>query len=688
MPDADGTATVPVQLHEDKGLLVLHLQSPYVRHFVLSTLTGEVLFEGGASFPGSQRRMLHPEFALPLAPGLPRELVLQVIAAPGVPVVTSIRIGRDWNEEAGKRFLLDGIYYGSMALMVLLAVGLAVFARDPNSFRLSATLLAWTVTTAAAQGYGGLFLWPDVPELNSQIAWFIVLAALTSAWFSKGFLADGGVLVDVTRRLLNGAMAVSFAVLVVGLVENIDLAALWVLGTVALIVLGGSIHAASRRDLAAVFLLGAAALAAAPPILVLIWPVVQEYSMFCNFASLVFVVLAVLNRFGTNARKSVLENELARARGRFLANLSHEMRTPLNAIVGYADLCTSAELNSEAKHLVARIDRSAKLLVQIVNDVLDFSKLEAGKLEMDLRPTDLRAVVADVAATVEPKADAGKVSMLVDVADTVPREVLADGGRCTQVLLNLVGNAVKFTPGGTVTIRVRINVRDEKLSIAVVDTGIGIDEEALGQLFNPYAQASATHASSGTGLGLAISKDLAVVMGGDIHVESEKGCGSCFTFEFPFREPPLPVDAQHVFARVCAGRVLVAEDNSVNRMLLRRMLETEGQSVEVVGNGRDAVRRISECSYDLVLMDMNMPVLDGVLATRSVRSTERGRRVPIVAMTGNATQADREQCLGAGMDDYLTKPLTREALNGVLVRYMGQAGPASDVHEPLSEPLL
>ena len=385
-----------------------------------------------------------------------------------------------------------------------------------------------------------------------------------------------------------------------------------------------------------------------------------------------------------------LAEKNARAKSEFLANMSHEIRTPMNAILGMSHLLAGTELSPKQRGYVEQAEHSANLLLRVINDILDFSKIEAGRMEMERIPFSVPKLAASVQDLVKNQAAAKGIALSVAVAPDVPDLVEGDPIRLEQILLNLTGNAVKFTDKGVVAISVTTQdgpAGKTKLLFSVKDSGIGMTAEQVAGLFTPFTQAdtSTTRKYGGTGLGLAISRSLVELMDGTIWCESTPGKGSTFFFTALFdaiatgiaaagaagtAQPPGSEEAADDFADIAGMRVLLAEDNEINQMIAVELLAAKDVSVDAVNNGAAAVAALEkDKGYDLVLMDIQMPEMDGLTATKILRAREAFADIPIIAMTAHAMVGDREASLDVGMNDHITKPIDPDLLYAALRRW-------------------
>ncbi|MBF0461722.1 MAG: response regulator [Magnetococcales bacterium] len=388
------------------------------------------------------------------------------------------------------------------------------------------------------------------------------------------------------------------------------------------------------------------------------------------------------------------------AKSIFLANMSHEIRTPLNGIIGMIDLALEEADQQKQEACLRTAKESSHILTAVINDILDFAKIESGKLLVEQVPFALDGVLHTVRALFERTVAAKGIDLVMPQHCPVPGRLIGDPTRLQQVLMNLIGNAIKFTKQGSVTLELAVVEQDPqqvRVQFSVIDTGIGMTPEQVAALFQPFVQADAstTRQFGGTGLGLTISKRLATLMGGEIGVHSVLGEGSLFHCTLPFGQAPLdqesattPVEtgisiptAQEMQTAIGGARILLVEDNPINQQVAGEMLRKIGLLVDVAGNGQEAVESVARADYEAVFMDIQMPVLDGYAAARALRSQERWQSLPIIAMTAHALSGDREACLAAGMNDYVTKPIAKRDLYAALLRWIptgARPGPSGE----------
>ena len=427
----------------------------------------------------------------------------------------------------------------------------------------------------------------------------------------------------------------------------------------------------------------------------LIWSLVEDISERKRAADILQATNERLENAIVQANSMALKARAANlAKSEFLTNMSHEIRTPLNGIIGMTGLLLESELDADQRHYAEIARSSGESLLGLINDILDISKIEAGKLELEESEFDLTALLQDLETVFSVRAKARNLRFFSTIDGDVPCRVTGDARRLRQVITNLVGNAIKFTEKGSIALRVSTvaqSPQDCVLRISVTDTGIGISGKTMPRLFEKFAQfdTAAGRIHEGTGLGLAISKQLVELMGGKIDVTSTPGKGSEFWFTLRLGHATLfaadddprekeKQDAPRAYTGRAGARVLVAEDDAVSRDVCVGYLHTFGIHADTVGDGEEALFALKKSCYDLILMDVRMPGMDGLEATRRIRSANTGaddRKIPIVALTAHAMAGHRRECLAAGMNDYLAKPVRPGDLVAVLNRWLGKSAP-------------
>lgn len=376
-----------------------------------------------------------------------------------------------------------------------------------------------------------------------------------------------------------------------------------------------------------------------------------------------------------------LAEDAATTKANFLATMSHEIRTPLNGVIGIATLLRDTQLDEIQQDYVSTLKRSAEVLLSLINDILDFSKMDAGKVQLESRPFALTALMHDLHSMFHSQFEQKHLKANYQLDPQLPAWLQGDEHRLRQVFINLMGNALKFTQQGEVSLRVQQLEQHESsylIRFSVQDSGIGISSAAQARLFEAFTQAdsSTTRQFGGTGLGLTISKKIVELMHGNLQVESSEGKGSLFFFDIRLSQADSPVTHSLPAVTVCTQstqekRLLLVEDNKINQLVAGKFLQKFGYQYDIAENGAEALERMETQAYDAILMDCQMPVLDGFETTKRIRLLEQSsqRHVPIIGLTANALEGDREKCLACGMDDFTTKPIKIDELESKLTRW-------------------
>lgn len=425
--------------------------------------------------------------------------------------------------------------------------------------------------------------------------------------------------------------------------------------------------------------------------LLILFVLISAAGLFWYIIHIIKKQISLIQQLNISEKKV---KESAELKEKFMANMSHEIRTPMNAILGFTNLLQRKNIDNESKEYVQTIQKSGENLLTIINDILDLSKIEAGMMRIESAPFSIRELVHSIETMFRAKANEKQLNLLVTIDNSLPDMLEGDATRLTQILINLIGNALKFTSKGSIEVKINWESTEEniiKTAITVTDTGIGIEKDRLDKIFERFQQAedSVTRRYGGTGLGLSIVKDLVLLQNGSISVNSEPRKGTSFKIIIPYliakdenegavmlaTESTLPSDFEKL-------RVLVAEDNHINQSLIRHLFKEWGLDFDLATNGREAIEMLQLNKYGLILMDIQMPEMDGYTAAQEIRSRLKFD-IPIIAMTAHALAGEKEKCLSYGMNDYISKPI-REVLLHKLIKQYAQIDLATTTHAPLS----
>ncbi len=412
-----------------------------------------------------------------------------------------------------------------------------------------------------------------------------------------------------------------------------------------------------------------------------------DYTFLLQLSAVLFIIIAliiyrqqILKKHNIALKKAKEEAENAnKSKSDFLAMMSHEIRTPMNAIVGFSDFLMNSSLDTKQEQYVKTIKNSSKLLLEIINDILDFSKIESGKLEIESYEFNLHELLNDISNVFNDLMSEKRINFEMKTANNLPHTIKADQIRLKQVIFNLLSNALKFTDEkGSILLEVNFNDLNNRLTIAVTDSGIGISDEKLAKIFEAFTQedTSTTRKYGGTGLGLTISLKLVELMGGTMNVKSSVGKGSTFSFNIPVQKTHSALESKSDPAKTqtltfdLSSKILIAEDNKTNQLMLSIILDELGVSYDLAKDGVEAFNMCSKNDYSLIFMDENMPNMSGIESTQKIRTLKKDRHIPIVAVTANAMVDDRKRFLDAGLDDYISKPYSQEDVLNVLKKFL------------------
>ncbi len=618
-------------------------------------------------------------------------VLLRISSVANFSIVPELATAPVWFEAEAINQSIIAALLGVLLTLALYNAVVFAMSREWVFLIFSLTLGTGILWRLAITGYAGQYLYPESPLLHDNVV------RLAAGGFLTGLILLTHEILHVDRwsvslsRALRGSAVLMIVTIALPIFAFAPALGLLVIVVSMLLALSTSVSAFVKSVPGSGPYLGALAFAFGG----LTFTLLKTYGVlpvdFLSFytGELTVVVLGIMtsvslaNRLGeekTARRQAQLE---AAAKSQFLANMSHEIRTPLNAVVGFAELLAhEPDLHDDHRSQAKRIHRASGKLLGVLNDVLDFSKIEAGKVSLDPQTFHMQRLTDDLMSLFAQQAQSANLELNCAIDADIKGWVLGDNQRLHQVLANLISNAIKFTEQGSVSLNVSrggSNSDADGVRFQITDTGIGMLPEQISRLFQPFEQADAstTRRFGGTGLGLAISHRLVAMMGGKLSVVSEPGSGSTFSFELSLptaasAEEPGPDNPGNFSAIAPDTRVLVVEDNRTNQVLATAMLKKLGSAVEIADNGAIALDMLAgarDNPFDLVLMDCQMPVMDGYQATQAIRSHDDLRTLPVIAMTANALDGDRERCLAAGMSDYITKPISLASLHAAVSQW-------------------
>ena len=668
--------------------------------------------ETGDQRPFAQRELPHRNLVVPLrlAPEAGRTLYVRVQTQSSMQVSLHLWSPQGFIEKTQTEQYLLGLFYGIMLVMLVYNLFAFLLVRDISYVYYIAYIVVITVLQGALNGLTTQYLFGAAPYwANHVLPLSLAATILFATLFTRSFL-DTPRNLPIMNRVLWALFAFSvvctISIFVVPYSASIRLTSL-LAGSMTIVFFAIGLRALMVGVRAArFFMLAWAVYLLSIQVRILLgfgWVPSNFFTLYSpqigGALEVTLLALALADRITLErqekerlGRERAVAQAATAAKSEFLARMSHEIRTPINAVTGFTDLALRAADEPQRLDYLRQIRSASRALLTIINDILDMSRVEAGKLALSLQDFRLQPLLERVRELFAPQVAEKGIGLQVDVDPEVPGALRGDPVRLEQVLVNLVANAVKFTDTGRVGVHVSLQSAtpgEAVVRFEVTDTGIGVSAEQQARLFEPFSQAdeSITRRYGGTGLGLAICRQLVELMGGEVGVTSEPGRGSLFHFTVRLGRVAAPApDTQpddSALPRFPGARVLVVEDNALNQRLAREVLVDLGAEVTLAATGLEAVEAVARQPFDAILMDVQMPEMDGLEATRRIRGLAHGGAVPVIAMTAHALAGSREQCLAAGMNDFIGKPITVRGIATALARYLAAtAAPAAGAGLP------